>query len=111
MKNSTLKHTFRLSEPLEQKKKIHLNTYSQVSPQIKPVTSVIGHMTEIVLTGSPEAVEWVKSPVGRGEFFSKKTQLPLLEQNDAIKTLLLNKAHHNVKLKVLLAQKKIAVCL
>lgn len=57
--------------------KMFFTTHVQVFPQIQPVTSVIGHVTEIILTGSPEAVEGIKSPVGGGELFSKETQLPL----------------------------------
>lgn len=33
------------------------NTHSQVSPQIQTITSIIGHVTKVILAGSPEAVE------------------------------------------------------
>lgn len=52
-------------------------THVQVSSQIQPIASVISYVTEVILTGSPEAVEGIKSPVGGGELFSEETQLPL----------------------------------
>lgn len=54
-----------------------LFTHVQVSPQIQPVISVISHVTEVILTGSPEAVEGIKSSVGGGELLSKESKLPL----------------------------------
>lgn len=56
-------------------------THVQVSSQIQPIASVISHVTEIILTGSPEAVEGIKSPVGGGKLFSEETQLPLQGKN------------------------------
>ena len=52
-------------------------THVQVSSQIQTITSVISHVTKVILTGSPEAVEGIKSPVGGGKLLSEETQLPL----------------------------------
>lgn len=61
--------------------KIVCITHVQVSSQIQPVTSVISHVTEVILTRSPEAVEGIETPVGGGEFLSKESQLPLRGEN------------------------------
>ena len=55
-------------------------THVQVSSQIQPITSVISHVTKVILTGSPEAVEGIEPPVGGGELLGKETQLPLWEE-------------------------------
>ena len=56
-------------------------THVQVSSQIQPITSVISHVTEVILTGSPEAIEGIESPVGGGKLLSEETQLPLHGEN------------------------------
>lgn len=76
--------------------KMFLITHVQVSSQIQPVISVISHVTEVILTGSPETVEGIKTPVGGGELLSKESQLPLRggnTNNTSVRTIFDQSGH------------------